>query len=715
MLMKNPFKYKILFLAFLLSSCQTWDNASTYFNTFYNANRLKNESEDDFAYADEKKRVYPRALTPEDSTLDFTQKPTGQPPFMKDYIITAQKLQPVQVKVDSIIIKGSKILALHPKSDLVENTLYLMGLAYFYRSEWLPSEIKCSEMIDKFPEGDFSPDGHLLISKNLLVQRKYTSAKNYLSKTIDVAWHKNRYDILSEAFKLYSELAIYQRDFDEAVRPYLQAIIKCEDGEVRARWEVDLGAILYRLSRFETAKKMFEKALEDSPDYLNYFEANLYIASCNFRLKKYDSAEVIFKELESDRKFDEWRSFVFAERLKSNICQENDSNFKLLETTSDSTFVGSQGIITANYEYGVYLYKKGDYIEARNYFAKAKGTRSPVFDNAEKLYSLLNTWESKRKATALVETKINNKEQVSDSLKSNASADFFELGRVHEQLGNKDSALKYYNYSVAVANVQKPASARYYYSLAYNLEKSNPEVSDSLYDIIASKHPQTEYGIEARRKLGYTDNFVLDTAADMFKSGVSLRKIKDYNFALTQFKTVSSKYPKSVYAPKSLYSIGWIYENPIKMYDSAYYYYSLLAKNYPETEFAADIKQVMAGVENHKKELIVRDSLMKNGFLDSLGKPTKLMDSLNSIIKADSLAKAKSKEESKPPAKTNDPKDNKPEIKNKTFIPPKPGLTNPLNTITNEAKRLKDIISNPKQQLDSLLNNSTPSDSTNKK
>mgnify|MGYP003349151956 CR=1 FL=1 len=115
-----------------------------------------------------------------------------------------------------------------------------MAKAFFYRSEWLPSTIKCLELAEQFPDSRYSPDVHLLASKNYLIQRNIPKARIMLSRTVDVAWQQQRYDVLSEAFQLMAEEAITQGDFDAAERPYRQAIAQCTDEEQRAKWQTDL-------------------------------------------------------------------------------------------------------------------------------------------------------------------------------------------------------------------------------------------------------------------------------------------------------------------------------------------------------------------------------------------------------------------------------------------------------------------------------------------
>jgi hypothetical protein len=173
-----------------MSGCHTYDNFTTYFNTYYNMDRLIWETEYDFEGTEIMRRQKPRVLTPVDSGMRFGQdafgKPAELPQFLKDIMIEQSRLQPVKVKLDSVIIKGSKILKQHPKSDYVEGTLLLMAKSFFYQSEWVSAEIKCSELIDKFALGDLSPDAHLLLSKIYLIQRKYALGKTMLSRTADI-------------------------------------------------------------------------------------------------------------------------------------------------------------------------------------------------------------------------------------------------------------------------------------------------------------------------------------------------------------------------------------------------------------------------------------------------------------------------------------------------------------------------------------------------
>lgn len=599
----------IIALIIFANSCRHWDNFITYFNTYYNADRIMKESEMEFSYFEEKTRVMPRVIVPEPDIFVQSVNSSGPPPFMEEFIIRKHKRQPVEVKLDSIIIKGSKILAHHPKSNYIQGTLYLMAKSYFYQEEWLPSQIKCIELIDRFPDGEYSPDAHLLLSENLLIQRKFEAGKIMLSRTVDIAWQLQRFDILAIAFRLEADLALYQGDKEGALKPYKQAIVQSEDRQMKAKWQVELASLLYRMSDFEKAAVQFKKARDFSPDYLAEFESYLYEGASYARLGKYEEAEDIFDDLYTDGKYEEWQGAVAAQklnlyRIRTNLAEaeqnESDTLYteqKLIgeERNFDSMFVNDPSMIAYYYERAMDKFYDDEYAPARNYFNKSRITRTPVYEHSKQMFDLTNTWQLKHASIKPIRKAMqqDSSKTVNDSLMNIFSGDLFVLGRTHEQLGNQDSALYYYKLSAENAPLEYEESSRYLYAYSRTVKTSDPYTADSLLEVIVNTHPLTPYGEEAREQLGYTDAFVIDTVKELYNSGTRLRKFGDYYFAINQFLEIYTKYPNNEFAPKALYAIGWIYEE--RDYpDLAHYYYKLLLDEYPHTEYARDIRLTVA-------------------------------------------------------------------------------------------------------------------------
>lgn len=601
--------YSVLTLLFLVG-CSAFDNFTTYFNTYYNMERLMEKSEDEFEFMAFDKRpieVYvpdPKLEIDDDFSL-------GPPPFMKDLIISQRQRQAVEVKLDSVIIKGSKILAFKSKTDYVEGAIFLMAKSYFYQEEWRPSEIKCSELVDKYPNSDFSPDAHLLFAKNALIQRNFYTGKIMLSRTVDIAWQKKRYDILSEAFRLQAELALYQDDKEEALRPYRQAVAQSDNSELSAKWQLELAALLYRIGDFEKAVSEFAKVREFSPTYEQLFESYLYEAECQARLKNFEQSNEILTYLEDDSKFEEWMGYTYAARLTEARMKGDEKSIESMENNADTSYVNNMLINTYNFERGMDFYKNSNYFKAQQYFAKARNQRTPIFHEASYMFKALSELRYKSElAKNNLKTIANDTTGiVNDTLKYSTAMLLFEAGRIQEELGNKDSVIYYYKQAFEVSPKSFEGTSKFIYSYARVIREKDPYKSDSLYEVVADNYATTPFGRDAMNILGFTEEFIVDTAQDLFNSGIKLKNFKDYPFAITQFYSVYERFPNNKLAPRALYNIGWLYEKEIKNLDSAIKYYDIILDKYPNSEYAYALRLPLAQLKNLKFNQKIPDSL----------------------------------------------------------------------------------------------------------
>lgn len=675
----------VVFGFFILNSCTNYTDFTTYFNTYYNMERLTYEAEDEFEFQDEKKRSEPRVFIPKNPITVADDNVIGPPPFMVEFIVTKQKRQPVNIKLDSIIIKGSKIIAYKSKSQYVQGAIWLMAKAFFYQEDWLNSQIKCSELIDKYPDGDFSPDAHLLYSKNLLVQRKFEAGELLLSRTLDIAWYKKRWDILSEALRIKAELALYQDDFEKALRPYKQAIAQSDDSQLKARWQLDMAALLFRIGKFEMAQREFRKVHSYSPDYVQRFEAYLYEASSLARMNRYEEADKILEALYDDGKFEEWRSHSYSQQLNVVRIKDQDTNYVApldddgkpteidiasLEKKADSLYANSSPLIAYYYEKGVDAYFQNDYRKARQQFAKSRQKRTPAYSTSMRMFDLLNNWDINRnKVDNHIKKGLDTIRGYSDSLRLEIADNLYSIGRIHEELGNKDSVVHYYKMASGIAPLDSVKSVQYLHNYARVIQDSDPMKSDSLLDVIVNSHPLSDFGKDAQQRLGYTKNFVIDTVADLFQSGYNLMKFSDYEFAKKQFVTIFANYPKSRFAPKSLYTLGWMFEKNMQRYDSALYYYNILIDKYPDSDYAKDVNLA-----------VLYKNIVENGqeVPDSL--KTKQVVIIPAKMPEPDLTK---------------PKPNLPKDKNK-------GINSILEEPTNIFKKAKELFSNPEDAIKNL-------------
>jgi tetratricopeptide (TPR) repeat protein len=622
------------------SGCAWYDNRITYFNTYYNMQRIRGEVIDEFDYHEELKRNRPRVLIPGMDSLKLTSGPPKNSiyNFLRALQIDRTKLQPVAQKVDSLLMKGSKVVAFHPKSDYIEGALFLMAEAYFFRSEWVPSQQKCLELIERFTEGEYSPDAHILLAKVYLMQRKVSQGTQMLSKAIDVAWYRDRYDVASEAYRIQAEMAIEDGDIEKAIMPYKQALVMCEDALQRSKWQIEIASIYYRIGKFDMAEAAFRAVFDEDPDALGQFESLLYIASCRARQGLFDEASDLYAQLEARKAFEEWASFIQAERLAlDRLRQENNKDKTLLarERFADTSFVGRPELMAQSFQKGMSLYKAGDYPEAIKYFAKSKVVRTPVYDVASKYYSALRTWDESKRRVFLLEQHLTIDTSRRDSINRLMATELYAIGRVHEQLDVQDSALHYYRSAWMVSDPASEDAGRYLFAQARLLRTKDPATSDSLFELVSLKWPRSPFAKEASASLGYTADASIDDAGELYASGSKFRLIKDYTFASRQYNAVVTKFPASEMAPKALYALGWMFEREVHRNDSALFYYGQLIEKYPRSEYAREVRASvefalakMNGVEVSDSTLLqdIDNNLLKRATENDKGVMQQLID-----------------------------------------------------------------------------------------
>ncbi len=642
-LQKRLFSAALILSAFALtfSACKTLPqplkNGLAYFNTYYNANRLMVVSEDEFFLYDEQQRTTPRIIVIEEPTF-VDDKPDDRevPQFIKSLAVKPEKLDKARIWIDSVLIKGSKLLVRHTESELIDQTLYLMAKAYFYRSEWHNSQMKCQELIDNYPYSKLSPDAHLILAETLLMQTKFSQAEKALLRAIDIAWGQHRYDALSEAFRIQAELAMHFNNLEEAVKPYRRAITQADDRVQQSRWQLEIGLLYYRKRQFGDAVKEFTKVLEFAPDALTRFEAELYKAASLTQLGRFNEAEKVFKEVLANRNFAEWRSFSYSEYiafLRLSARPGIDSIFALTDTLKFK-----EAPATARYRQALDLFKHHEYDGAQSLFSKSLVETAPTYFYGSLYARLLTDWKTQMPEavnsikfyTLLRSDTAAYILPAQDSARRTAANSIYRIGRIHERLGMPDSAAKYYQAAVTICPDADTNRARYLYAEAAvagldrhaakasskavsradgttdSSEAAKSRLADSLLKTIVRLYPLTQQGIDARIRLGYTEQFLVDSLADIMQSADRFRQIKQYSKAMQKYNLVAGRYADSKYAPRAFYAQGWLYERELGKRDSAVYWYSRLVEKYPQSSFAKDVKPSLDALLQERR---LQDSL----------------------------------------------------------------------------------------------------------
>lgn len=179
-----------------------------------------------------------------------------------------------------------------------------------------------------------------------------------------------------------------------------------------------------------------------------------------------------------------------------------------------------------------------------------------------------------------------------DTLETEQAGNYFELGNLFfVEFHKLDSA--FYYYSTLLSEFEEvPNIPRVLFALGTYYESiDQKQKADSLYTIIYEDYKTHLIANQAAEKLGKPPLIIEeDPAKDLFLEAE--KEIYNYNTdsALVLLTRITDRYPESIYAPKSLYTKGWLYENVVNEPDSAVNFYSKLLDEFKNSEYASNVR-----------------------------------------------------------------------------------------------------------------------------
>ncbi len=550
------------------------------------------EVEEELLYIREQKVAEPVFVVPYD---ELDHKGSTYYAHLERRSMNNDEMRANKIKLDSILIKGSKLMARNAKSDYLDDAIFYIGKTYFYEREWYQSQQKCEELIKGFPSSKWQPDAHLVLSMDMMQQGNVGGAENMLSRTIDIAWAYKRRDVLIDAFRLNADLQLNKGNVAEALKPYQRAMILSGDGEEQARWQYEIGLIHFRQGDFKTALAEFDRVDEEySPDILTQFQTGVQRAASLRVLGEYDKAEEQLDDLRSNSNFEPWWGMVELER--TNLAAARPSGVAPSDSTLaqiDSISPGKNYSAYAIYERGVRAFRDGNYKVAQESFRRARAVNAPFQRRAQYLGALLDRYFAETSKAQVLQAG-DAPLGLPDTSKALISEAYYNTARIFASLDVPDSLRAYYNLSYTWSPKGGAAAARVIYAWSVMARDAGRTAeADSLLEILVHEYELTDYAADARLRLGYTDYAKIDPSEDLYKSGMSFMRISEHQRALGQFHKVIAGYPESSYAPMAYYAIGLLFEQQFDNPDSALAYYRNVVTLFPKSEQAVSVMPLL--------------------------------------------------------------------------------------------------------------------------
>lgn len=630
---------------------QRYTNTVAYFNTFYNAQRLFSDAQEEVFKA--KRDQLERSV----GTKVFSLPGTAR------------------TKFQTSIEKNSKVLSFYPTSKWVDDALLMIGKAYYYMEDDLRAERKFLELAVQYPNSDLIPESRLWLGKCQIRMKKFDEGVKVLSAV--AADDGGDADLSAQASAELGTLAQSQERYSDAVKYFTQAAEQTSDDEMKARVLMNIGRCHTASGDLAKAQAAYEQAADASPLYSVKFQGQIQAVRTVIAQKKYDDAERTLSDMLSDMKNSEYFGQVHFELANILMLRERteealekyryiDTAFARTDEAARSYFALAQYYETheLRYDSARTLYQKARMEFGSSEINKIAGEKSDQYAKYDQLWKELTHFDSLRTVainnrvqrdslaaagskdtvaridTVVVKeekkpaamTKPGKKKEVEppapvidsskvkekltreqaeakwiDSLSTSIVRTNFELGSLFFlEIQQPDSAVRWFRSVVALAPSSEFAP-RSLYSMA-EIARTVPngpagETTPLLRKII-SDYPESPYANEARRILG--EPVVVhgkDSVLTMYEKAESALESGALESGAQQMKRIADQFPKHALAAKALYSAAWFYESTGKNNDSAAAVYRRLIARFPLSSYIAPARTKVTELENELKRI----------------------------------------------------------------------------------------------------------------
>lgn len=349
----NLFKEKIfplLILLLLIPGCSVWENFTTYFNLYYNADEVFQKAEKQIK--EQKKDI-------------FSTTPTNIPPT-------------ANADLQKVIEKCSNILQFSPNSSYVDEALMMLGKSFYYQKNYLKARRKFEELISTQPNSDYLLEASLWIGKSDMRLRDYTDGLAILEDVRNKAVEEGEDEFMQEAY--IEEIVYYKsvEDYSQAITTANEFLEVSDDDYINAIVWNEVGNLNVIIEEYPDAVKAYKNVFEFSPDYELEVTARINLGKALRKVGEDEEAYTLFEDMRSKDKYSDRYSDIDLEIgiTESSLGKYNDAISQL--TMVDTTYKNTPNAAVAKYEIAsIYEYGLNELDSAAVYYKKAATSQLP--------------------------------------------------------------------------------------------------------------------------------------------------------------------------------------------------------------------------------------------------------------------------------------------------------------------------------------------------
>jgi len=310
---KNPIILLFLLLSVLSLSCTFYRGFTTYFNVIYLARQHLEIYEEGL----QKEQTPPTGVAAVTAMLtthhwleeeyfarQLFKKRTGlsMPVAAVTKNATSTNLSAIargnSTHLDSAIILGSKVLADPKPTKYVEDALFIIGKAQYYKNDFAGAKRKFNELLFKYPDTKYGSEVGMLMARTLMATNEFDTATAALGKVLKKAEQSGNKTDLSEAHKAYAELVLASTP--DSLSLAAEELLLAEQGLNPAQashLSYQRGELYFLDGKWTEAEKAFRQTIDKTPDAVMQGEAYVALGETLRREKKFTEAEQIFRDV----------------------------------------------------------------------------------------------------------------------------------------------------------------------------------------------------------------------------------------------------------------------------------------------------------------------------------------------------------------------------------------------------------------------------------
>ncbi len=469
---------------------------------------------------------------------------------------------------------GEEFLEKHYNSRYVGNTIYIMGMSYFYHKDYVLARNRFDELLNTFPESKYTLDARFYKARCLVGLNQNDEARIILNELMQSGDRSMK----GRAGLALAEITYANEQWSELLSTAQNVIESDPEKEQLIEAVVYKGEALFRLERYEECITEMEKIVELKlvPEWR--FKTNTLIAQSKAKLGNFEEAS---SHLESLQNRGEFASYETRIRLEMGRIYELHGDDELaMETYRNMAgdYPDSVQAKEAWYLVGTILIKD---------LSNSKIAKE-AFDMVEKgKATTTETWlvEAKIKSAQIdsIEVRLKRIENLEDDPEACARARYSLAELYTYSFDRPDSALTQYRLIMEEAPDTEYAVMSDFFIRQYELEESgkySEEAEKEIMEEIIEKYSDTEFAHKLKVFLGVTEN-PLDVVA-LEEAENAKFSDEDPEVYLPLYQKVVDNFPGTRSAYQALYVLAYSYEHDLEDIDKAIELYTGLADETPK-------------------------------------------------------------------------------------------------------------------------------------